>query len=337
MIRPISPRHIAAELYKLYKTHPNLGIILYWPTASGKTALSLQVADYFAQHWEAIEIISADSRQLYRQMDIWTDKLWKTERQRVPHHLIDSIDPDQHYTAYQRQQDTKTLIKAIQSRKHIPMIVWWSWLYIDTIYKNFELPPEIPANWERRKELLELEKKKPGYLREFLNRIDPESAKKLHPNNDRFIIRAIEIYEETGITKSRMAQEHPVDLPLAMVSLESWVEEWNERIRKRVEQMLENWLIEEVKHLLAQWYSSKLQSMNGIGYRQTIQRLLKHENELSETEAKPSLNHAIDLLDSITLASTRYAKRQRTWFRRYQHDAKTHPKENVFYYLVSVS
>lgn len=172
-------------------------------------------------------------------MDIGTDKISQADRDKVPHYAIDLIDPDGEYTAHQRQQDTKQRISDIQSRGNIPFIVGGTGLYIDTIYKNFSLPPDVKANRTRREELDTLEAGQPGYLWNLLNSFDPATAAEFHPKNTRYLIRAIEIYEQTGIPKSILVQEHPVDHPLLMISLTRDLEIANTMIHKRVEEMIE--------------------------------------------------------------------------------------------------
>lgn len=184
------------------------------------------------------EIISADSRQVYRYMDIGTDKIAQEYRDRIVHYAIDVVDPDGEYTAHQRQQDTKQYIADIIDRGGIPMIVGGTGLYIDTIYKNFTLPAQVTANWERRAELDALEAEHPGYVWDYLNTIDPVTAQQFHPKNTRYIIRAIEIFEQTGIPKSILAQERPVEQPLLMVSLQRDREEATALITTRVKEMI---------------------------------------------------------------------------------------------------
>lgn len=315
---------IQEYIAQLIEMYPDLVVIIYGPTATGKSGLSLRLADLFAKENIEIEIISADSRQVYKYMDIGTDKISLPDRNRIPHHAIDIVDPDGEYTAHQRQHDTKQHIADIQGRGHLPMIVGGTGLYIDTIYKNFNLPQDVKANWQRRAELDECELHQPGYLWNYLNSIDPYTAAEFHPKNTRYLIRAIEIYEQTGIPKSILAQEHPVDYPLLMISLSRDREITKELIRKRVEEMISRGLISEVQWLLERWYSPDLQSMNGIGYRQTVEWLQGWSHNKEE------------LIDSITLASVQYAKRQRTRFRRYQKDAREHPKEKVFYLEINL-
>ncbi len=180
-------------------------------------------------------------------MDIGTDKISLADRQRVPHFGIDLVDPDEDYTAHRRQQDTKRRISDIHGRGNLPVIVGGTGLYIDTIYKNFNLPQDVSADRERRSVLESLETSQPGYLRDLLNSVDPVTAVQFHPKNTRYIIRAIEIYEQTGIPKSILAQEHPVDHPLLMISLTRDAETANILIRHRVEEMIQHGLVDEVQ------------------------------------------------------------------------------------------
>lgn len=307
------------QIITLRTQYPDLVVVIYWPTATGKSWLSLRLANLFAKSDQWVEIISADSRQVYKYMDIGTDKISQADRDRVAHYAIDIIDPDGQYTAHQRQQDTKQRISDIQSRWNIPVIVGGTGLYIDTIYKNFSLPPDIKANRERRAELEEMEQSEPWYIRNLLNSFDPDTAAEFHPKNTRYIIRAIEMYEQTGIPKSLLVRENPVDQTLLMVSLTRDVDTANNLIHQRVEEMIERWLVQEVQWLLDRWYSPDLQSMNGIGYRQTVEWLKNNDNDTK------------NLVDTISLASIQYAKRQRTRFRRYKKDSLENAKKDVNY------
>ena len=244
--------NIKEYITQLRERHPDLVVIIYGPTATGKSGLSLRLADLFAKEKIGLEIISADSRQVYRYMDIGTDKISQEDRDRIPHYGIAVVNPDEEYTAHQRQQDTKKWISDILGRENIPVIVGGTGLYIDTIYKNFNLPQDVKANRERRAELDELELQDPGYLRKYLHEIDPDTAVEFHPKNTRYIIRAIEIYEQTGIPKSIIAQEHPVDHPLLMISLNRNRDITTQLIRTRVEEMINRGLIGEVQSLLSQ-------------------------------------------------------------------------------------
>ena len=326
------------QIQLLREQYPDLVVVIYGPTATGKSWLSLRLADIFERNsessleWkEKVEIISADSRQVYRYMDIGTDKISPADRKKVHHYSIDIINPDEEYTAHQRQQDTKKNTTDIIQRWNIPMIVGGTGLYIDTIYKNFNLPQDVKANRERRTELDSLEQQHPWYCRDTLNNIDPETAAEFHPKNIRYIQRAIEIYEQTGIPKSILVAEQPVEHPLLMISLTRDLDIANTMIHKRVEEMIERWLVAEVKWLLQRGYSPNLQSMNGIGYRQTVEILNDEWWLLNDSLIQNSKSKIQNLIDSITLASVQYAKRQRTRFRRYTKDSLENPKDNVYY------
>jgi tRNA dimethylallyltransferase len=166
-------------------------IIIRWATATWKSKLSLLLSDFFP-----VEIISADSRQIFRWMDIWTDKVPLEYREKIKHYQIDIVNPDETYTAWQRKFDVENDVEKILWHKNHPIIVWWTWLYIDTIYKNFQMP-ECAPNYEYRDELQKKENLVPWYVYRLLQEIDPEEASKLHPNATRYIIRALEIYHET--------------------------------------------------------------------------------------------------------------------------------------------
>jgi tRNA dimethylallyltransferase len=193
-----------------------------------------------------VEIISADSRQIFKYMNIGTDKVSAEIRQKIPHHLIDIVNPDERYTAGQRQNDTKRIVKEILSRGKLPMIVGGTGLYIDTIYKNFTMPSAKP-NPKLRAKLYEQEEKEPGFLHKELAKIDPQEAQKIHYKSTRYLVRALEIFHTTGGRKSETFIQQDVDQPILMIGLWRDKEETNKRINTRVKQMLQEGLIDEVK------------------------------------------------------------------------------------------
>lgn len=293
--------------------YPNGIVIVRWATATGKTSLSLQMAEYFP-----VEIIGADSRQLFRGMDIGTDKISKPIREKISHHQIDIINPDEQYTAWQWQNDTENIIEHIQSRKNIPMIVGGTGLYIDTIYKNFSMP-ELPPNPSLREELYAKEQAKPWYLWHELFRVDPIEANKHHMNSLRYIIRALEIYYTSGKTKTESFTAQPPKRPILMLWLWRSKEQTNKRINKRIHEMFDEWLIEEVQWLLDQWYSPDLQSMQWIWYKEVVQYLHGEINK--------------DKCEELVKRNTHYlAKKQRTWFRRYIADAQINSNPNIIFH-----
>ncbi len=287
-------------------------IIIRWATATWKSKLSLLLSDFFS-----IEIISADSRQIFRWMDIWTDKVSLQWRKKIPHYQIDIVNPDETYTAWQWKFDVENEVEKILWHWNIPIIVWWTWLYIDTIYKNFQMP-ECAPNYEYRDVLQKKEDSEPWYVYKLLNQIDPEEAKKLHPNATRYIIRALEIYHETWKTKTELFLHQPVTHPLLMIWLWREKEETNMRINTRIKEMLKIWLIDEVKWLLDKWYSPSLQAMQWIWYKEVIGYI--------------QWNYNYDEMEELLRRNTHYlAKKQRTRFRRYIAEGKQTPRENVEY------
>lgn len=292
--------------------NPNWIVIIRWATATGKSRLSVELADFFD-----IEIISSDSRQIFREMNIWTDKVSQEILDKIPHHQINIIWPEESYTAWQWQKDVKKQIKDIQSRWKLPMIVWWTGLYIDTIYKNFQMP-EIGPDFEFRKKMFDMEEKNPWFLHKELEKIDPDEAKKIHPKSKRYLVRALEIFHSSGKTKTESFWEKEVDQPILMMWIRREKDKTNELINARIKEMIKSGLVDEVKWLLDKWYSPTLQSMQWIWYKEVIW-YLKGQYDIDEMENLLQLN------------TQRLAKRQRTWFRRYIADEKENPKKNVTY------
>ena len=292
--------------------NPNWIVIIRWATATGKSRLSVELSKFFN-----VEIISSDSRQIFKEMNIWTDKVSQEILNKIPHHQINIIWPEESYTAWQRQKDVKKQIKEIQSRWKLPMIVWGTWLYIDTIYKNFQMP-EIWPDFEFRKKMFDLEEKNPWFLHKELEKIDPDEAKKIHPKSTRYLVRALEIFHSSGKTKTESFLEKEVDQPILMMWIRREKDETNELINARIKEMIKSGLVAEVRGLLDRWYSTTLQSMQGIWYKEVVWYL----------EWKYNIDEMENLLQQNT---QRLAKRQRTWFRRYIADEKKNPKKNVKY------
>jgi len=296
--------------------NPNWLIFIVWPTASWKSQLSLDLIDL----WINWEIISADSRQIFKYMDIWTDKVLKEIRERIPHHLIDIIYPNEFFTASNWKKLALEKIQEIQHKNKIPFIVWWTWLYTDTLYKNYSLPQAEP-DFDFRKKLYELEKENPWILYEKLKTIDLKTAEILHPHSIRYIIRAIEIYEKTWKPKSEVCYQQKVPFPIFMIIKRAKKEIVNLKIDKRIEQMFDQWLIEEVKMLLNMGYNEKDQWLQSIWYKEIIPYI---KDQASKKE----------IIEKIKINTHQYAKRQRTFFRRYVDDMHNNPKKDVFYKFI---
>ncbi|MBI2638279.1 tRNA (adenosine(37)-N6)-dimethylallyltransferase MiaA [Candidatus Peregrinibacteria bacterium] len=271
-------------------------LVVLGPTASGKTALSIEIAQQFGG-----EIISADSRQVYRHMNIGTDKISVEARHGVPHHLLDVADPDERFTVADFKAQAEMAIDDILARGKLPILTGGTGLYIRAITENFDIPAE---NREVRAQLIEeLEKIGPDALYEKLKKLDPGSAAKIHPKNPRYVVRALEICMTTGHPKSD-AKKTP-KYQCLQIGL-SWPREaLFERIHRRIDEQIEHGLIDETKQLLSLGYSKNLPSMNTLGYKEIVAHL---DGMMTLAEATEELKQ-----------NTRnFAKRQMTWFKRDQ-------------------
>jgi len=306
------------EIEAFRQKNPDGVVVIRWATATGKSKLSILLSEFFDT-----EIISADSRQIFRYMNIWTDKVPDEILQKIPHHQINIVNPDETYTSGQRKNDVYNIIPDILARKKLPMIVGWTWLYIDTVYKNFSMP-DIPPDMQLRDELFAKEDKEPWILHKELMKLDPEEAMKLHPKSTRYIVRALEIFYKSWAKKTDTFISLPPQWPLLMLGLRREKEETNSKINARVREMLKWWLVEEVKWLLAQWYDKKLQSMQWIGYKEVVE-FLEWRCDYKEMESK------------IMVTTHQLAKKQRSRFRRYMAEGIQTPREKVTYRVWKLS
>lgn len=281
-------------------------LALTGPTASGKTALSLDIAERVG-----CEIVSLDSMQIYRGMDIGTAKATPDERKRVPHHMIDVVSPLECYNTENYRTDAMAAAEGIIKRGKIPLFVGGTGLYIDSLMRAAPTSPgtdpEISARLMREGESDE------GKDRLFarLSEIDPESAEKMHKNNLRRVVRALEIYEITGKTKSyfdSVSRSGMPDVVSEMITLDFHNREnLYERVNKRVDIMLGEGLLDEVSGLIsAGLLKPGTTAASAIGYKELI----------SYFEGTSTLDAAAE---EIKLATRRYAKRQLTWFRHNEH------------------
>ena len=278
------------------------------PTASGKTALSLGLAEKLNA-----EIISCDSMQIYKGMDIGTAKATDLERARAPHHLIDFLSPLESYSAENYRSDALKVANDIISRGKLPLFVGGTGLYIDTVKRG--AAPESPeSDPEYRENILSSLKTSEDIhaLWERLREIDPESAEKIHENNVKRVIRALEIYDKTGKTKTQLDQEsldYKSEVFVGMITID-FLDRENlyKRVDMRVDIMMEEGLLSEAESLYREGLFSGGTASQAIGYKELVEYL---EGECSLAEA----------VDNLKLASRRYAKRQLTWF-RHEKDAR---------------
>lgn len=288
--------HLTLFLKETLKQGEKPLIVICGPTASGKTALSLKLAQDFNG-----EIISADSRQIYRKMDIGTDKVGVKERQKIKHHLIDIRNPDQVFTMADFKREGESAIQDILRRGKLPIICGGTGLYINAITENYDLA-KAPPNQKIRDEL-EVEYKKGGaeHLYKMLMDLDPASAARIHPNNVRYVGRALEVVLQTKKPmESRRGKTH---FKIFKVGVERPRELLYEGINKRVDEQIEKGLLNEIKSLLSEGYSENLPSMSGLGYKEYFP-YLKGEKPLEDCKEELKQN------------SRNFAKRQLTWFRK---------------------
>ena len=269
------------------------------PTASGKTALSVELAKRLSG-----EIISADSMQIYKGMDIATAKPTEQEKQGIPHYLMDFLDPHDSFSVADYVKMAHERIAEIAPRGNLPIIVGGTGLYISSLIDNLSFE-ETESDYEYRDELRALAQEKGnGYLLRMLREIDPETAARLHENNLNRIIRALEVYKTTGRTMSeqqRLSRLSPSPYDPCMIQLDYDRETLYDRINRRVDIMLAEGLIDEARQFTEQ--SDYPTAAQAIGYKE-LMPYLKGESELEP---------CVERLKQVT---RKYAKRQLTWFRR---------------------
>ncbi|HID63583.1 MAG TPA: tRNA (adenosine(37)-N6)-dimethylallyltransferase MiaA [Anaerolineae bacterium] len=272
-------------------------VIIVGPTAVGKTRLALGLAEELGA-----EIVSADSRQVYRGMDIGTDKPTAEERQRVPHHLIDVVDPDEEFTLAQYQSLAYAAIGDVLARGRVPLLVGGTGLYIKAVVEGWSIPRVRPNEALRAELYREAELKGGTALHARLHQVDPAAAEKIDPRNVRRVIRALEVYLETGQPISELQRRRPPPYRVLQIGLTMERIALYQRIDQRVERMIERGLVEEVKGLVEQGYGYDLPAMSGLGYRQ-VGCYLRGEISLAE---------AIRLIKRDT---RRFVRQQYNWFR----------------------
>jgi tRNA dimethylallyltransferase len=272
-------------------------LVIVGPTAVGKTALSLHLAQAYAG-----EIISADSRQIYRGLDIGTAKATPQQQSLAPHHLLDIVTPDQILTLAEFQERAYATIEAIQQRQRKPIVVGGTGQWVQAVVEGWGIPRVAP-DMELRA-ALEAEAKIIGVaeLHARLAAVDPQAARMLDPRNVRRVIRALEVYQKTGIPISEHQRKTAPPYHFIQIGLTMPRAQLYERIDQRVDTMLEQGLVAEVQHLAQAGYGWELPAMSGLGYRQ-IGQYLRGELSLAE---------AVALIKKET---RRFVRQQYNWFR----------------------
>ncbi|PHK49182.1 tRNA (adenosine(37)-N6)-dimethylallyltransferase MiaA [Staphylococcus edaphicus] len=276
-------------------------IVLVGPTAVGKTEFSIELAKKYNG-----EIISGDSMQVYKHMDIGTAKITKEEMVGIPHHMINILEPDDPFSAYAFKSRAQKLIIEITNRGHVPIIVGGTGLYIQSLIYDYAFEDETISEAHSQKvesKLAELDKLSNDDLHQYLASFDGASADNIHPNNRKRVRRAIQYYLNTKklLSSRQKMQQYTENYDTLLLGIEMSRDTLYQRINKRVDIMLERGLLSEVKQLVEKGYESS-QSMQAIGYKEIVP-VVHHEVTLDEAK------------DKLKQHSRNYAKRQMTWFK----------------------
>ena len=276
-------------------------IVIAGPTASGKTSLAIELAKEING-----EIISSDSMQIYKDMDIGTAKVTEEEMQGIKHYLIDFVSPEERYSVSDFKNDAEKAIEEILAKGKVPIVAGGTGLYIDSLIYSINYP-DMKFNEEYRNELMEIAETPEGLsnLYKEAKKIDPEAIKKISSNDKKRIIRILEIYKQTGKNKTEQEkqsrlEEVKYDYKVFALNMDRQV--LYEKINKRVDQMIENGLIDEVKYI-KQKYNKYPTAMQALGYKEVVEYL---NNDITYEE----------MIEKIKQETRRYAKRQLTWFRK---------------------
>ena len=278
----------------------NKVIVICGPTASGKTALSIELAKQING-----EIVSCDSMQIYKDMDIGTAKPTLEEMQGIKHYLIGYVSPEVRYSVADYKTDAKKAIKEIIGKGKMPIVVGGTGLYLDSLiyeieYQDIKLDEAYRKNLEK-----EVEEKGLQELYERAKQLDPKAIEKISPNDKKRILRILEIYHATGKTKTEQeieSRKKEVEYDYKVYALDWNRQKLYDRINKRVDMMIEQGLIKEVKQILAK-YDTFPTAMQGLGYKEVVEYL---EGKFTKEE----------MIEKIKMETRRYAKRQLTWFRK---------------------
>lgn len=276
-------------------------VILTGPTAVGKTELSVELAERIGG-----EIISADSMQVYRGMDIGSAKITKEEMRSVPHFLIDEFEPEEEFHVVRFQEYAKRYIREIHSRGHIPILAGGTGFYIQAVLYDIDFTENGEDALYRRQLQETADTEGPHRLHEMLREADPAAAEAIHENNVKRVIRALEFYRTTGKKISEHNEEErrkPSPYCFAYFVLDDARERLYRRIDQRVDQMMERGLLDEVRALQQRGCTRDMVSMQGLGYKEMLDYL----------SGSVSLEEAVRVLKRDT---RHFAKRQLTWFRR---------------------
>lgn len=279
-------------------------IVILGPTGVGKTRLAIQIAQTLNG-----EIVGADSRQIYRHMDIGTAKPTVEEQRAAVHHLIDIVDPDENLSLAEYQKKAYAAIDRLHQQGRLPLLVGGTGQYITAVVEGWSIP-EVPPNDDLRNEL-EVYANKHGAvaLHNRLARHDPKAAEKIHPNNVRRVIRALEVFMETGEPITKLQQKKPPAYHTIQYGFDMDRNALYTRVDQRVDRMMDVGLLDEVRGLVNRGYGVELPAMSGIGYRQLV----------SYISGTISLEQAVT---DTKLITHDFIRRQYTWFRKHARDVQ---------------
>jgi len=272
-------------------------VVIVGPTAVGKSALAIELCERFEG-----EIVSADSRQVYRHLDIGTAKPTPQERSRVPHHLVDLISPDEWLSLAEYQEWAYRAIADIHSRGRLAFLVGGTGQYVRAVVEGWSIPRVPPQLDLRQRMRREMQESGPQILHARLAEVDPAAAARIDPRNVRRVIRALEVYEVSGQPISQVQKKRPPTYGVLQLGLTMQRQTLYERADRRMERMLEEGLLEEVRHLLAQGYGPQSSAMSGIGYAELV-KCLRQEISLEEA------------IRRMKASTRRFIRHQYNWFR----------------------
>ncbi|MEO6199773.1 MAG: tRNA (adenosine(37)-N6)-dimethylallyltransferase MiaA [Cryobacterium sp.] len=280
-------------------------VVIVGPTGTGKSALSLDLAERLASDGRPVEIVNADAMQLYRGMDIGTAKLPVDERRGIPHHLLDVLDVTDEATVANYQREARAAIEAIAARGAVPILVGGSGLYVSSVVYDFQFPgtdPELRARLEA-----ELAEQGPGAMYTRLKAVDPDAASRIGASNGRRLVRALEVVELTGAPHLAALPGEPVYWrPAVTLGLRTPREDLTPRLDARVETMWAEGLVDEVEGLIPAGIETGVTASRAIGYAQALGQL---HGTLTREEA----------IETTQQFTRRYARRQVSWFKRDPH------------------
>ncbi|OQX71435.1 tRNA (adenosine(37)-N6)-dimethylallyltransferase MiaA [Candidatus Parcubacteria bacterium 4484_255] len=283
------------------KNKPQI-IVICGPTGSGKSSIALKLAKEYSRKNQNVEIISADSRAIYKGMDIGTAKVLPNDNNGIPCHMIDIIDPNQKFTVALFKNQATKIIKKIHQRKGIPFLVGGTGLYINAIVDNLTIPKVEPDKKMRAEIEKEINHKGLNFVWQKLLEIDPQAEDFVQKENPRRVIRALEVCLKTGQPFSQLRSKTQSEFEILQIGIKTERTKLYSQINQRTEQMIENGLIEEVKGLLEK-YPPSAPGLATIAYQEII----------SYIQNKITLQEAIDLIKKNT---RHYARRQITWFKK---------------------